>query len=183
MILTNEFLNRYLTLPTRANYSSYGKLIYTWRLSRPLIHQFLSAGNGEIDFLWHSLIFNLFSKTVFVYSPENYTYCNHCIAWKFNHTDVMGRIYSAKVKHLSDEFCRVEPQDLYEAFYNYSSDKMNDYSNEFRELFLFFGNICCDLNYDDTMVRIIKNPNPFKEEFSDDDEHLSKKFLNSLLNR
>ena len=182
MTLTNTFLNRYNNLPeVNRYYYSHGEK-KEWRLSKENVIQYLKSGDDEIDFLWHSVVFNLFSKTLYSYSPENYKYCNDFIQWKYGHYDVLHKVYMGKFKNFIDDNCRKVPSELHEEFYNYSKNKIDVYCKYFLGLIVLFAEEVCELNYQN-LLNNAKEKDFFKEEFSTSENDLSYIFIRTLLSQ
>jgi len=179
MTLTNTFIIRYNNLPeVNRYYYSHGRK-KEWYLRKENLIQYLKSGDNEIDFLWHSVVFNLFSKTLYSYSPENYKYCNDFIHWKYGHHNVLYKVYFGKFKNFIDDNCSTVPQELREIFYNYSKNKVDAYCKYFLGLIGLFADECCEINCIN-LINKAKESAFFKEEFSDLENDLSNIFLRNL---
>lgn len=181
MILNETFLNKYKKLPEITNIYILGprSLRKDWRIRKVDFIQYIESGENEIDFLWHAIIFNLFSRTIYSFSMDNYKYCNDFLQWKYGHHDIMNKICMYKLKNFIDDNCRILPHNLHDKFYTYSTKKIPIYSQEFIDLVMFFGKECCDYNYR-TLINEVINDSFFKEEFSEKENDLSNIFFKTL---
>lgn len=177
MTLTKRFIDRYKALPEIDRRCNTDK--QEWKLSKYEVIEYLILGDEEIDILWHFIVFSLFSKIIYSFSPENYKYCNDFIHWKYHEEHVLTKIYKGKLMNFIDDDCLLTDKILHEKFYNYSKDKIDDYSQFLLSIFELFNNECCNLNYN-ILVKV-KEDDFFKEEFSDCTDKLSNIFLKSLL--
>lgn len=126
------------------------------------------VNNGESDFILKALVFNLFSKILYVYSRENYIYSRDYLINRFDE-DLFKIVYKAKFKNLTDSFWFNEISDL----------ECDRYIVFFIDLFYYFNTRCVQLDFLKLMENII-NEEYFKEEFSLDENSLSNRFIKRL---
>jgi hypothetical protein len=183
-VLNEDFLSDYKQLPELSRYGlSYINNKSEWRISKQEFEEIIKIGNSRIDFVWYSLNFNLFSKTMFTYCPECYTYCNDYINWKFGvyYDYTLYFLYEGKFKELVDEKYKklsIESQNL---FYSHSFKNIETYSNHFIELLKYFENEISEIDSKKIIKKAVDSYF-FLEEFSKNDEDLSNIFLNKIIN-
>jgi hypothetical protein len=178
-IIDKKYLDEYMCLPETHRWINIDKK--EWRITNMKFEEFLNSGPSKIDFLWFSLNINLFSKTIYNFCPECYTYCNHYIYWKFGNPDLLKYIYRSKYSELVDEkYKNLSPEQQY-LFYSHSLNNIEKYSNQFIEILKYFEKEIHEINH----INIIKKAVDsyfFLEEFSKNDEDLSNLFLNKIIN-
>lgn len=181
--LTETFIDKYNSLnEVNKNTKYFG---YTmWRLSRKNLNQYLKCGEVEMDFIWHSIVFSLFAKTMYFYSPENCIYCYDFLDYKFQtcwSDKNLHKIFNGKLKlFIDDDICKSVPPELYEEFYNHSIKNIDAYGKFFIDLIGFFADGCCEVNYD-FLINKVKEDRSFKDEFSNSEDDLSNIFFKTLL--
>jgi hypothetical protein len=175
-IINDEFLSEYLSLPKFIR--SFVEEI-EWRITNQKIIELID--NSKIDFIWYSLNFNLFAKTMFSHYPQLYTYINDFLCWKFGNHRTLGFINKDKFLLLIDKNIQSLPFDYQNKFVSHSIKNMDKYVNHFIELIKYFENEIPEIKAEDILKEVI-NEYYFKVEFSEVETDLSKKYLNKLRN-
>lgn len=176
--IIEDFFERYKSLPSQIERmwrsrifpneipDAYWRAKFEWPVKTKDIS--ILVNNGESDFILKALVFNLFSKILFVYSRENYIYSCDYLLNSFDE-DLFNKVYRAKFKNLADNYS-----------FNEISDKDCDiYISFFIDLFYYFNTRCIQLDFLKLMENII-NEEYFKEEFSSDKNSLSFRFIKRL---
>ena len=182
MFLNTEFLEAYSNLSLDRYYSYRYSRDYThcWKMDATDIRNYLEKGTEGMDFIWHALLLNLYAKTVYVYAPGCYSYCEDFIHWKYGAYHTLHHIYRAKLSRLTDfEIPRRVSPESYAAFKQHSQRRMTGYAQLWKELFHYFDRECCTLNYGELQAQFI-GASRFTEEFSDTGNNLSGLLLNEL---
>jgi hypothetical protein len=183
-MLNEAFIKQYRDLPVSREQASYGRNYHykvdLWGIKKEQKIELLQSGEDGMHFIWHSIMFNLFSKTVYVYNPQSYRFCNDFIQWKYGYYKIMCHICKTAFKNLMDEEMRHHvPADLFAKFYTHSGNHMDYYVKQWVDLFVFFDSNGCELDFHEIMSRALTHFN-FKGEFSTQSESLSYLFYETL---
>jgi len=178
-MIDKKYLDEYMSLPETRRWVNIDKR--EWRISNFKFEEFLNSGQSKIDFIWFSLNINLFSKTIYNFCPECYTYCNDYIYWKFGNKDLLKYIYSGKYSEFVDEKHKNLSIDHQNLFFSHSSKNIEKYSNHFIELLKYFENEIPEIDSKKIIKKAVDSYF-FLEEFSKNDEDLSNIFLNKIIN-
>lgn len=176
--IIEDFFERYKSLPSKIERmwryrifpneipDAYWRAKFEWPVKTKDIS--ILVNNGESDFILKALVFNLFSKILYVYSRENYIYSCAYLLNRFDE-DLFKKVFKAKFKNLTDTYLFNEISDL----------ECDRYIVFFIDLFYYFNTRCIQLDFLKLMENII-NEEYFKEEFSSDKNSLSFRFIKRL---
>ena len=175
MELSEEFLEKYFELEVKNK--RHNHLLYPTYWSTPTkdLNSYVTNGYKGIDFLWQAIIFNLFIKLLFNYSPRDLKYCRDYIRWrsKDSYVDILP-IYRYRFSHLVDDRFSSLTKGNKKKVYSHSLKKMSDYAKLLIHLFEQM-----EINPEDM---IFNNSDPyFRSEFSDNKEDLSYIFYKTLV--
>jgi len=177
-MINQTFLKRYLSIPNVDTYKNYYNKYPAnfWNMSRKQIAENIALGEDGINFIWDAMLFNLFSKTTYEIFPENYTYYNDYITWKYNEYHVMEHVYKSKFKNMIDEEMKyLKSEKLHLFFYLYSLFNMNKFVKRWIRIFEEFNNQNCTTDNKAGLEKIIGTPS-FQDEFSTETSTLSYTF-------
>jgi hypothetical protein len=184
-VLNAHFLSDYKQLTESFRWGRFGNLNNKseWRISNQEFEEIIKIGNSRIDFVWYSLNLNLFSKTMFNFCPECYTYCNDYIHWKFGigYDYILYFLYMGKFKELVDENFKNLSIEYQNQFYSHSLKNIETYSNHFIQLLKYFEHEIPGINSKKIIKKAVHDIF-FLEEFSNRDGNLSKLFLIKIMN-
>ena len=118
IVISEKYLNEYIDLPEL----HYGRNSNKkgWYISKVKFEESINSEVLKIDFIWVSLNISLFSKTMYNFCPECYTYCNDYLYWKYGHYKLLNFIYIGKYSFLVDERYKNSPIKFKNLFYSYS---------------------------------------------------------------
>ena len=177
-MINQTFLKRYLSIPNVSTYNSYYAKYPAnfWNMNRKQIAENITAGLDGINFIWDAMLFNLFSKTIYEIVPENYTYYNDFITWKYQEHQVMEHVCKLKFKNVIDEEMKhLKSEKLQVLFYLYSLFNMNKFVKRWISVFEEFNCQNCTTDNKAVLDKILGTPS-FQDEFSSETSTLSYSF-------
>jgi hypothetical protein len=183
-MLNQAFIEQYMNLPVSRKDVSYGRnyhyIVDYWGIKKEQKIHLLQSDEAGMQFIWQSVLFNLFSKTVYNYYPQSYRFCNDFIDLKYGYDKVMCHLFKAPFKNLMDEeMGHHVPADLFAKFYTHSKNNMDSYVKQWVDLFEFFDSNGCELDVHKIMNKALTHFH-FTSEFSSQPESLSYLFYATL---
>ena len=170
-----DFIDRYICLKSsRFVYNQYPR-INEWDMTKNDIKSHLVNGESGIDFLWKSIIFNLFLKIMYNYSIKNYRYSLDYIRWRVGYKFVNPPIYRGKLKYFVDDKFSSLSEENKKKVYGHTLIKINYYVK-----FLLYLFDLVKINSENIIYNNIEKIE-FRSEFSDNPKDLSYIFFNKLI--
>jgi len=179
MELNSNFIEQYDKLPEDNKYT-YGRYI-NWDIKTKDKLLYFDGSNEKTDFLWQSILFSLFSKLIYNYSPENYKYFEDYLSWNYTtRNQVFQKISRTRFCVFIDKFCADRFPHDYDKFEIRSRNQMVTYAKFFFEIPAKINIPYCQIDLKNLIRKHIQDYS-FKEEFSDDENSLSYFFLKTLI--
>lgn len=170
-----DFINRYIRLKSSRFVENQYLRVNEWDMTKNDIKSHLVNGGSGIDFLWKSVIFNLFLKIMYNYSIKNYRYSLDYIRWRVSDHFVNPPIYRGKLKYFVDDKFSSLSEENKKKVYNHTLIKIDYYVK-----FLFYLFDFVKINSENIIYNNIEKIE-FRSEFSDNQKDLSCVFFNKLI--
>lgn len=179
MSISKSFLDSYVDLAKLKRKNIYNNS-WLFKVKKRKLVEIIKDKEG-IDLLWHSILFNLFSKILYDFFKPYYKYCNDHIHWQFDYFGILNIVYREKLKNFIDEDLNCLPDEYRKIFYISSNERLLEYILYFVNLFKYFEKMNSGPSIDE-LILIIEHES-VKEEFSDNPENLSFKFYQNLFEK
>jgi hypothetical protein len=137
MYNNHEYLNQLEKFATvnrsrKENYYQHRKC--EWHIPKKILEDEISSENWDfIEFIWFAMNLNLVSKSIFKFSPSNYTYCQNYLEWKTKSKfpKLFNYIYINKFKHLIDLRHLTISERGIKIFDTFSTPRLSEFANDF----------------------------------------------------